>query len=230
MSATISRPKKAYRGMGMEGGIARWYAKNAQQRRDFELVSAMVAPLIPSGGSFLEVAPGPGFHTIELARKCGCRATGLDISETFVGIARENAREAGVDVDFRLGNASEMPFADASFDVVVCMAAFKNFSEPVRALAEMRRVLKPGGTALVEDMRRDTSMAELAREVDTMGMSPANAAFTNATFWFLKRRAYTAEEMRRMAEEAGFMNVHVNAAPIGMNVWMGDTASRFGGH
>src|ERR1035437_10260700 len=111
----------------------------------------MLAPLVPEGGSFLEVAPGPDYHTIDLAKRCGCHAFGLDISETFVRIATENARQAGVDVEWRQGNASKMPYADASFDLVVCQAAFKNFTQPIEALAEMRRVLKPGGTALVID-------------------------------------------------------------------------------
>jgi SAM-dependent methyltransferase len=58
--------------------------------------------------------------------------TTLDISQSFVKIAQENAKRAGVAVDVRQGNAAAMPFADASFDYVVCMAAFKNFVPPGR--------------------------------------------------------------------------------------------------
>src|ERR1700731_2616203 len=82
----------------------------------------------------LEVAPGPGFFAIELAKLGDFKITGLDVSRTLVEIATQNARNAGVKIDFRLGNAAAMPFAAASFDMTYCAAAFKNFSEPVKAL------------------------------------------------------------------------------------------------
>jgi len=56
----------------------------------------------------LEVAPGPGFFAIELAKQGDFKLTGLDISQTLVEIAAENARKAGVKIDFRLGNAAAM--------------------------------------------------------------------------------------------------------------------------
>ncbi len=88
---------------------------------------------------------GPGYFAIELAKLGDYRVTGLDISETFVEIARANAAQAGVKVDFRRGDASNLPFPKESFDFLLCRAAFKNFSEPQRALEEMHRVLKPSG-------------------------------------------------------------------------------------
>ena len=69
--------------------------------------------------------------------------TGLDISRTFVEIATENARQAHVSVGFRHGDAARMPFESDSFDLVVCQAAFKNFTEPVRGLNEMHRACAP---------------------------------------------------------------------------------------
>ena len=71
-----------------------------------------------------------------------------------------NARQAAVAVEFRQGNASEMPYPDASFDFVVCRAAFKNFSDPMGALNEIHRVLRPGGRASVLDLRRESSPQE----------------------------------------------------------------------
>jgi ubiquinone/menaquinone biosynthesis C-methylase UbiE len=104
-----------------------------------------IANQLPSGSNVLEVAPGPGYYCIELAKLGDYSITGLDISHTFVDIASKKAVEAQVRVDFRQGNASSMPFADNTFDFLVCRAAFKNFGQPVRALQEMCRVLKPGG-------------------------------------------------------------------------------------
>src|SRR5262249_58081895 len=114
-----------------------------------------IARRLPDGGDVLEVAPGPGFLAIELAKLGPYRVVGLDISRSFVRIATDNAARAGVPVTFREGNASAMPLASDSFDLVYCRAAFKNFSEPVAALAEMQRVLRPGGTAVINALRGD---------------------------------------------------------------------------
>src|SRR5579884_3254313 len=115
---------KGYKGIGMNGFVATWYAKNTQKniaayRRSAQQVAEMAAP----GATILELAPGPGYLSIELAKLGNYHIVGLDISATFVEIAREKAREAGVAIDFRQGNASHMPLADDSFDVLVCSAA-----------------------------------------------------------------------------------------------------------
>ena len=127
--------RKAYRGLGMEGPIATWYAKNTgRDLQRFITVARGVIDRLPDGGDVLEVAPGPGFCAIEIARSGRHSVTGLDISESFVRIASEHAARANVAVAFRHGNASAMPFPDESFDCVVCSAAFKNFSDPLGAL------------------------------------------------------------------------------------------------
>jgi len=105
----------------------------AERHGGFSPRGESAAERLPAGACVLDVAPGPGFFAIELAKLGDFRITGLDISRTLVKIAAKNARTAGVNVDFRLGNASAMPFADESFDFVYCSAAFKNFSEPVKA-------------------------------------------------------------------------------------------------
>jgi ubiquinone/menaquinone biosynthesis C-methylase UbiE len=147
MTSTATRTRrKAYKGIGMEGPIATWYAKNTgRDMREYRKIAQAVAGRLPGGSSVLEVAPGPGYLAIELAKLGDYRITGLDISKSFVRIARENARRAGVTIDFLRGGAAQMPFPDESFDFVVCRAAFKNFSDPVGALDEIHRVLRPGG-------------------------------------------------------------------------------------
>ena len=76
---------KAYRGMGMEGGIARWYAKNTLRDMDeFKKLAGRLWEMLPAGGDILEIAPGPGYLSVELARQSRYRVTGLDISKTFV--------------------------------------------------------------------------------------------------------------------------------------------------
>jgi ubiquinone/menaquinone biosynthesis C-methylase UbiE len=211
---------KGYRGIGMEGAIASWYAKNTgRDLTRFITVADSVRAQVPDGARVLEIAPGPGFCAIEIARGARYNVTGLDISESFVRIARENARAAGVVVDFQLGNASEMPFPDASFDFIVCSAAFKNFSDPVGALNEMRRVLKPGGRASIYDLRKDATRREIEREVRTMQLSALNAWMTRLTFRFvLLRRAYTRDDLDRMVAQSRFGGSEIVADGIGFEL------------
>src|SRR5579883_204501 len=137
---TTTAPVKAYRGMGMEGRVAKWYAANTLKSLDeYKILARRIAGELRPGSRVLEVAPGPGYCAIELRKLGDFRVEGLDISKTFVEIAKRNAEEAGVDVAFREGNASDMPFESESFDFLVCRAAFKNFSQPVRAIQEMYR-------------------------------------------------------------------------------------------
>ena len=207
---------KAYKGMGMEGSIARWYDRTTRKSMDdFRELAARIAAIAPPGGKVLEVAPGPGFLSIELAKR-GLRACAVDISKTFVELARKNAAEAGVSAYFLEGNAAKLPIETSSLDFVVCRAAFKNFTEPVKAMREMLRVLRPGGTALLIDMRRDVSMEEIQRYVGGLGLSWWNRVITNFTFkHMLIKRAYLLDDIRRMANEAGWTNLQINATAMG---------------
>ena len=124
-------------------------------------------------------------------------------------------------VDFQNGNASQMPFADGSFDFLVCRAAFKNFSDPVGALREMRRVLRPGRKGVVIDLRRDVSMKEINKYVEGLDLPRMSALFTKLTFRFmLLKRAYTQQEFEAMLRQVSFANTRIDANAIGMEVWM----------
>ena len=212
---------KAYKGMGMEGSTARWYDRTTRKDMpEFKALALRIAAVVPAGGAVLEVAPGPGFLSIELAKR-GLQVRGIDISKTFVQIAQRNADADGVQARFELGNAAALPVEDASVDFVVCRAAFKNFSEPVKALSEMRRVLRPGGTALLIDMRRDVNVGELKRYVDGLGVNLLNRWFMMAVFrGMLIKRAYRLQEIRNMAIEAGWTDPRIESSPVGFEAWL----------
>src|SRR6266496_2042038 len=181
-SSKAQKSQKGYKGMAIEGPIATWYARNTRSRIEEQReLARRIAERVPVGGRVLEVAPGPGYLSIELAKLGKCQVTGLDISETFVKIERQNAAEAGVKVDFNQGNAAAMPFDDNSFDFAVCVAAFKNFTQPVQALNEFYRILKPGGTALIVDLRRDASIEDINEEVKKMKLNALNSFLTRWT-------------------------------------------------
>jgi ubiquinone/menaquinone biosynthesis C-methylase UbiE len=222
MTATTAtqRPSKGYKGLGMEGALARWYASHTGNAIDqFRKEARTLAGQLVEGGRILEVAPGPGYLAIELARLGNYQVVGLDISRTFVKLAAENAKKAGVQVAFHVGNAASMPFDSGSFDLVVCRAAFKNFSEPVRAIAEMHRVLKPGGKAFIFDLRADASTADIAVAVDEMKLSWLNALITKLIFkHMLLKRAHSTESFRQMAAQTPFQTCELREESIGLEV------------
>ncbi len=228
MTTTQKPSRKPYKGLPMEGPIASWYTKNVGRNLTRFVEGAQaVANRVPPGGRVLEVAPGPGFLAIELAKTGRYRVTGLDISESFVRIAQDNARKAGVAVDFRHGDASAMPFPDASFDFVVCTAAFKNFSDPLGALNEIHRVLAPGGEASIYDLRKDASLDEIARGVRRMQLSPINALLTRFIFRFgLLRSAYTREALEQLVAQSRFETGRFETDGIGFELRLAKQGAR----
>jgi ubiquinone/menaquinone biosynthesis C-methylase UbiE len=219
MPAHVSTAKP-YKGWGMEGAVAKWYAALTKKSlEDFKALARRTSEQIAPRSSVLEVAPGPGYFAIELAKLGDYQITGLDISETFVTIARENAAKAGVRVDFRRGNASLMPFGDETFDFLLCRAAFKNFSEPERALEEIHRVLKPGGQALIIDLRKDASEESIKQAVNDMKLGTVNGIITKLTFrYMLLKRAYTKGEFEELISKTEFRTVGIRENLIGLEI------------
>jgi ubiquinone/menaquinone biosynthesis C-methylase UbiE len=78
----------------MEGAIASWYARITQRDRSYRALADAIAARVPRGARVLEVAPGPGYLAIELARR-GFAVSAIDISKSFVRITVDNARTAG---------------------------------------------------------------------------------------------------------------------------------------
>lgn len=100
---------------------------------------------VQAGQRVLDVACGTGVVAVTAARR-GAVATGLDLTPQLLERARENAGLAGVTIDWREGDAEKLPFDDASFDAVLSQFGHIFAPRPQVVLAEMLRVLKPGGT------------------------------------------------------------------------------------
>src|SRR5258708_3080013 len=102
-----------FKGPEMEGVVAGWYGRIRGTGSQIEAHRGEAARLtsgLPAGARVLEVAFGPGYLSIELARLGRFQVTGLDISHTFVKIATQNAKDAGVTAHFHQGDATVMPF------------------------------------------------------------------------------------------------------------------------
>ena len=204
----VAAPKKrkGYKGLAMEGPIARWYSgipsKSVEQYKSCALLASQH---VSDGASVLEIAPGPGYLSVELAKLGNYKIIGLDISRTFVEIASARAKEANVQVEFRQGDVAYMPFSNDTFDFAICTAAFKNFSEPVRAINEIYRVLKRGSKAVVIDLRKDATKTQINEAVKEMKLSMIDSFVTNFTFKHgLLRSAYTRNQFQNFAVESSF--------------------------
>jgi ubiquinone/menaquinone biosynthesis C-methylase UbiE len=100
-------------------------------------------------GRVLEIAIGTG-RDLPYYR-ADTTITGIDLSSAMLAIARTRASELGRQVDLHEGDAQRLPFDDESFDTVVCALSLCSIPNPAAAIAEMRRVLVPGGTLLLLD-------------------------------------------------------------------------------
>lgn len=119
--------------------------------RTAENSAAYLLPHLEAGQRLLDVGCGPGTLTVDLARLVAPGAVvGIDVSQEVVAEAAGHA--AGVDnVEFRVDDAFGIEAADASFDVVHAHQVLQHLTEPVRALREWRRVLRPGALLAVRD-------------------------------------------------------------------------------
>jgi len=100
---------------------------------------------IKAGDNVLDIACGTGVTTITAAR-LGANIKGLDLSPKLLEKANWNAQLAGVQIEFTEGDAESLPYKDAEFDVVISQFGHMFAPRPDVTVAEMLRVLKPGGT------------------------------------------------------------------------------------
>ncbi|ASU81653.1 SAM-dependent methyltransferase [Nocardiopsis gilva YIM 90087] len=105
-------------------------------------------------GRTLEVAVGTG-RNLPLYPP-GTELSGIDLSAEMLAIARRRARDLGIDADLREGDAQRLPYADASFDTVVCTLSLCSVPDMEAVIAEMHRVVRPGGSLLLLDHVRPT--------------------------------------------------------------------------
>jgi len=137
-----------------EDPIAQFKENQRQGWKHFIPLEAMTTPAaarlvkhanVRAGQEVLDVACGTGVVAITASR-LGARVRGLDLTPELLERARENARIAGAEIAFAEGDVEAMPFPDATFDVVLSQFGHMFAPRPDVALAEMLRVLKPGGT------------------------------------------------------------------------------------
>jgi MPBQ/MSBQ methyltransferase len=152
----------------------------------------------------LDVGAGIGGPSRYLASRFGCHVTGLDLVEEYCNVANSLAKRVKLDnlLTYRQGDATQMPFEDATFDIVWTQHASMNIADKKRLYSEMRRVLKPGGKLAVYDVFKGSSNSS---NVD--GSSSIHFPVPWATDPTISH-LIPAEEARKLLKEiAGFKEV-----------------------
>lgn len=134
-------------------------------------------PLLPAGGSAVEIGAGSGRLLMRVGLERPFRLVALDYAVYAMRAVRENAKRAGelrgagpLEARPVLGDARTLPFADATFDVVLSGGLLEHFRDPAPVLAEMARILRPGGLFYADIVPRKVSLYRWA-ERDRMKRS-----------------------------------------------------------
>src|SRR5438270_5598245 len=135
----------------------------APERRDIfnfidETKVRHLRPLLPPGGNAIEIGAGSGRLLIRLGRERPYRLVALDYAPYAIRAVRENYRRAGVEGRALFGDATHLPLADGSFDVVLSGGLLEHFRDPAPVVREMARVLRPGGLFYADIVPRKVSL------------------------------------------------------------------------
>jgi ubiquinone/menaquinone biosynthesis C-methylase UbiE len=167
-------------------------------------------------GEAVDLGCGPGYLAVEMARRAPeLHVTGIDLSEEMLAEAEDYARrhDMAQAVSFRKGDVQRIPFADGSLDLVVSTLSLHHWSNPVAVLDEVHRVLRPGGSFLVFDLRRDLSapvwllLWVVTGFVVEPALRRANEPLAS------RNAAYTPMEARELAEQSQLQGWHVTHGP-----------------
>lgn len=171
---------------------------------------------LPDEARVLDVGSGPSFFTIEIAKKFSTASIiGLDFSPRQVKLASQRANhENATNCSFIVGNAINLPFQEGYFDLVVSIASIKHWPDVHKGLAEIKRVLKKEGVALVAEVDSNSSEKDIydyTKKITTWYVSDS------FLIWGLKRviigKSYSKEEAKLLAKNVGFKKVEADKIP-----------------
>lgn len=148
-------------------------------------------------GDVLEVAVGTGLNLPLYPDQV--RLTGIDLSPAMLAIAHHRAAELGRTADLREGDAHALPFPDASFDTVVCTYSLCAIPDERRAVAEMKRVLRPGGQLLLLDHIESSARALRALQwlIERVSVPLAGEHFRRRPFNQVHAEGFDVEQRQR---------------------------------
>ena len=162
------------------------------------------------GERVLDVGCGTGIVARQVASRVEPtgKVTGLDVSSNMLAVARATATQEGLTIELREGNAERLPFADSSFDLVLCQFALMFIAHKATALVEMRRVVSENGRVLVsvwQDLDRHPFYQNLHKVIQQrLGMSALQDIFALGS----------ADDLRALAMRSGFRKAEIKPFSI----------------
>lgn len=186
---------------GLIDSYARWRSSRLGRVTDAleqQLLFELLGPL--AGRTVLDEGCGDGALAAELAQR-GAIVTGLDSEPAMIAAARRRAGIEGVQLRLVAGKAESLPFPDAAFDRVLAVATLCFVPDAERAVAEMARVLKPGGRLIIGELGRWSLWAAYRRIRGWLG----HPTWRAARFWI-------ATELRKLVKAAGLETIEMRGA------------------
>jgi ubiquinone/menaquinone biosynthesis C-methylase UbiE len=183
-------------------------ASNFMAQRRAETHAAFLLPYLRPGMELLDCGCGPGTITLGLAQRVAPgHAVGIDAGESQIELARDIAAREGVyNAEFQVGSVYALPFENGTFDAVFSHAVMEHLSSPVKALQEIRRVLRPGGLAGI-----------CSPDWDGFLISPSLPGVKDAIDFYRRIQEYNGgntsvgKQLGTLALEGGFARVKVSA-------------------
>ena len=175
----------------------------------------------------LDVACGTGDSTISIARAAaeGTKVTGADISEGMMALVTEKAEKAGVldRIDLQVADGEALPYEEGTFDRVTCAFGIRNFEHKEKGLEEFRRVLRPGGRAVILELSvPQKKVLRWAYDLYFLHILPwvgGKVSGDKAAYKYLPASVHNfpaPKEFCRMMEEAGFRSVRFRTFTFGL--------------
>jgi SAM-dependent methyltransferase len=186
---------------GLSASYARWRSKRLGQLTDAierRLLFEMLDPV--AGKMLLDVGCGDAALAAELVQR-GAIVTALDADATMIATARQGRALTSTPMELIVGEAENLPFDHDTFDRVVAVTLLCFVDDAQKAIAEMARVLRPGGRLVIGELGYWSLWAAQRRFRGWLG----NPIWRNATFW-------TAHELRDFAQAVGLRGITIRGA------------------
>ncbi|MEN9258432.1 MAG: bifunctional 2-polyprenyl-6-hydroxyphenol methylase/3-demethylubiquinol 3-O-methyltransferase UbiG [Gloeomargarita sp. SRBZ-1_bins_9] len=152
------------------------------------------------GVRVLDVGCGGGL-TCEFLAQRGAIVSGVDPSDPSIAIAREHARHQGLAIDYRVGGGEDLPYPDATFQVVVCVDVLEHVQDVAQVVRECSRVLQPGGLFFFDTINRtwESQVVMIWLLEDVLRQIPQGIHDWG--------KFITPDELTRFLQQAGFQNI-----------------------
>jgi ubiquinone/menaquinone biosynthesis C-methylase UbiE len=205
----LGRIVRALHPEGIPAGLAKVYnalSGTSIFLRHYDLIAEDVVKFC-SAGKLLDIGTGPGRLLIPLHRQSpALQLTGADISEAMVMEAKRNIAVAGLSdtVNICQAGAGKLPFKDNAFDIVISTASLHHWKEPQECLAEIHRILKPGGMVLLYDLVKQMPKEVLAEGRKKYGRYRIFLLWLHS----FEEPFYMPESMIELADPKLFENIH----------------------